>query len=716
MTQAMTQAALPGFADFRMADFVAVVARRKKTIQTISILTIALTFLVLMMLPTLYTTSATVMIDQRKNNVADQSSVLSALPTDAPSLQNQIQILTSRDLARRVIEKLDLYHDPEFNGGYGALPGILAWLGLIPPSAGARYGVELTQADKDAVIDRFLAKESVDSLGLSTTITVSFTARDPEMAARIANAIADAYIAYQIGIKKDVARETTQWLNDKIAQLSLQVQAAEAATQKYKAENNLNESSDGTPLSDQQLSALDTQIVTAKADLAQKEATYERVKSLVASGHAADVSQVVASPLIVQLRTQLSTLIQQESDMAVRYGPKNPKLIAVRQQRQDLENKIGQEVDRLAGSIENDVEVARTQLKSLQESMKQAEKNAADQNLARVKLKALQANATSTRTMYEAFVTRLRETQDAIQTSDARVISRAPVPNAPSSPHRTLVLLASIPAGLLLGIFYALLAERFGGNAVRRVEPRPPSPVMPGRVDVAPAPAMALSDPFRGLALLGDIPDAIPRKAQNYVLDWPMSAYAHAIGQLLREVLSSARGARPKIIAVTSAQPGEGKTTIAVSLARVAALAGMRVIVIDGSLQNPSTAGAMGLAGIHAGIGEVLAGALPLSRALARDTRTPALLLAASVPVANPSSILHSPLLPQLLQHLKQSCDLVILDAAPVLTGGDARVLLHQADTVLMVVRDGPPRPAVSYAIDGLASMGISSAGIVLAH
>ncbi|MBI3677570.1 MAG: polysaccharide biosynthesis tyrosine autokinase [Proteobacteria bacterium] len=710
--QTTTEAAMPSLADFRMSDFVGVVARRRKTIRFISILTIAVAFFVLMMLPTLYTTSATVMIDQRKNNVADQSSVLSALPTDAASLQNQIQILTSRDLARHVIEKLNLYHDPEFNGGYGALPGLLAWLGLIPPSAGSRYSAELSQAEKDAVIDRFLAKESIDSVGLSSTITVSFTARDPEQAARIANAIADAYIAYQIGIKNDVARDTTQWLNDKIKQLAGQVQDAEAASQKYKADNNLNESSDGTPLSDQQLSAIDTQIVTARTDLAQKEATYERLKSLVASGHAADVSQVVASPLIVQLRTQLSTLIQQESDMAVRYGPKNPKLIAVRQQRQDLESKIGQEVDRLAGTIENDLAVSRAQLKSLQESMQQAEKGAAVQNLARVKLKALQANATSTRTMYEAFVTRLRETQDAIQTTDTRVISRAPVPDAPSSPHRTLVLLASVPAGLLLGLLYALLAERFAVTSIRRVEPQPLNPMMARTVEAAPAQA----NPFRGLPVLADIPDAVPQKAANYVLDWPMSGYAYATAQLLRHTLSPVHASRPKVIAVTSAQPGEGKTTIAVSLARTAALAGMRVIVLDGNLQNPSTAKTMGLNGIAAGIGEVLSGTVQLSRALVRDTRSSALLLAAARPLADPSVVLNSPLLPQLLAHLKQACDLVILDAAPVLTGGDARALLHGADTVMMVVRDGPPRQAVTYAIDGLASMGISSAGIVLAH
>ena len=225
------------------------------------------------------------------------------------------------------------------------------------------------------------------------------------------------------------------------------MQAAETAVQKYKAEHNLNEAADGTSLTDQQLAAINTQLVQARADLAAKEATYSRVKALIASGHVADVSQVVASPLIVQLRTQEATLLQQEADLATRYGPKHPKLIAVKSQRRDLEAKLKQEVDRIAGSLENDVAVARAQVASLQASLRRTESEAARQNLATVKLKALQADAASTRSMYETFVTRLRQTQDqeAIQMSDARVISPAPMPNAPSSPHRTLIFAASIP-------------------------------------------------------------------------------------------------------------------------------------------------------------------------------------------------------------------------------------------------------------------------------
>ena len=587
-----------------------------------------------------------------------------------------------------MIDKLQLWHDPEFNGALN--PSVFDVI------SGALWSDGAAERQHDAIITAFLSRLTVDAQGLSTTFTMTFASQDPEKAARIANAIADAYIADQVNTKSAAGRKATDWLSDRIQRLSEQVQAAEAAVQKYKAENNLSEAADGTPLVDQQAVAVNTQLVSARADLAEKQATYDRVMALVKIGNGADISQVMSSPLIVQLRTQQADVIRQEAQLATRYGPLHPKMIDIESQKQNLEDKIAQEAKRITGSLANDVAIARAQAKSLENSLKQTETQAKGQGMARVDLKALEANAASTRTMYEAFITRLREAQDqeAIQMPDARIISRALVPVKPSSPHRLLILMAALPASLLLGLLVALLAERFGptlriGQAVER---------------------------FRGLPVLAQIPGAVhTANAADQITDWPTSLFAQAIDGLATTITFSNRGLT-RVIAVTSAEHGEGKTVIAAGLARAAARRGLRVMIVDGDLGWPAVSRTMGSVA-QRDVLDVLAGAAPLSRALAKDARSNALVLATARRARDSAKMLASPSMAQLMAHLRQTCDLVIVDAAPLLAASDTRFVLPLADAVIMVVRwDGSSRPSVDSAIGALGVMRSPPVGIVLAY
>ena len=667
-----------GDSSFRLADVVSVARERSGLILRIAVAVVALTAGVLFIMPTLYFSTAVVMLEQRRNNVADQSSVLSALPTDPTSVQNQIQILMSRDIAERVIAKLSLYNDPEFNAG----PGFL----------GALFGAPDAATQLDTIIDNFLSHLWVESEGLSTTIDIAFSSKDPHKAARIANAVADAYIEDQLDTKSDIGRRTTQWLQDRIQQLSRQVQAADAAAEQYRAEHNLNATANGGSLVDQQLAAINNQLVQARADLAEKRSIYARVQQLVQSGHGADVSQVVASPLIVQLRTQEAELISQQAQLTTKYGPRHPKMIAIESQKRDLEAKVAQEVSRIAGSISNDVAVARSQVQSLQSSLQQSEGEATDQNMAMVKLKSLQDNATSTRTMYEAFVSRFRQAQDqsAIQMPDARVISPAPIPARPSSPKRALIIAASIPAGLLLGLLIALMMERFGGVTV---------------------PVQRVVDFFRGRPVIGEISDVRDMRAANAVIDAPWSPFAASVNALLQRL--SALPARPRVVAVTSAQSGEGATNVAVALARAASRAGMKVAVIDGHLQWAEASRVMGLPPANVGLADVLDGRMALSRSFQRDPRSYALVLSGSQRPVDAGALFSSPPMAELVQHLKRTCDLVIIDAPAVFAGNEARVIASLCDATLMVVAEA--RPTVADAIGALTAARAAPIGIVLA-
>jgi polysaccharide biosynthesis transport protein len=684
----------PAAADtpFRLGDLARVARARSGLVVAVMALTVLATFGVLAVLPTLYASSASVMLDPRKNNVADLSSVLSQLPTDPASLQNQIQILNSRDLAAEVVGKLKLYDDPEFNGALKA--GVVDRL----LGRGAQGG-----GDRDKIVDAFQKSVSVDAQGLSTTIVVTATTRDPGKSSAIANTLVDTYIQDQVDAKREAGARTTAWLLDRTQALAAQVQNQEAEVQRYKAEHNLTETATGAPLADEQVGAISNQLVQARTDLATKQATDERVQALIKAGDTADVPQILASPLIVQLRTQQATLIAQESDLTTRYGPKHPKLIAVETQKRDLDAKIAQEVTRLAGSIGNDVAVARAQVGSLEASLRQAESQSSSQNMTRVKLKALEANAQSTRTMYEAFVTRLRETQDQadIQNPDARVISRAPVPTQPSSPKRMMILGASLPVGLVLGILLALIAERLAVPMPASM--RPAEAVRPRQ-----APAYRAAAPHTP-SVLGVFDGAYDPRASDAAIDWPNSGFASATRAVLGRVLAMRGGRGAKVIALTATEGGFAKTAIAVALARVAAGGRLRVAVVEGDLNRPVAARAMGLGPARAGLAEVLAGTAALNAALARDPRSQAVVLSSTGPVRDPKAVLGSARMTELIAHLRGRCDLVIVDAPPLFAGEDARLLARLADATLVVVR------AETAMSDAVAALGPRT-GIVVAR
>lgn len=672
-------------APFGMADLARVTIARRGLILRVALAVIGLAVIVLLLWPTSYTATATVMLDQRRNNVTSQTQVLSDLPTDAASLQNQIEILMSRDLAAEVIAKEKLYNDPEFNPALGANP-FAALSDLLHPSKWFSPGSANAETGRDRIIDSVLKHLKVDEQGLSTTFTVSFTAQDPQQAARIANAFVSAYVSDQLHIKYEAAQKTTQWLTGRVDQLAKQVQAAEAAVQDYKAKHDLNEGAEGVSLADQQMAAINSQLVTARADLAQKEAVAGRVKALVASGHAGDVSQAVDSPVIVALRGQEASLIQQESDLSARYGPKHPKLIAVEQQHRDLESKISQEVDRVAGSLANDVAVAKANVASLEASLRAAERVSGTQNNDKVELKALQANAASTRDMYESFVTRLRETQDqeAIQLPDARVLSPAPVPLNPSSPKRLLIFMASIPAGLLAGLLAALLAERAGWPAQRAY-----------RFVPAARRAPALRAP-----VLARMQGASAPRAADCVYDWPKSPFAQSLNVLMHRL---ATGTRPRVLGIASLTPGAAKTNIVTGLARVASRAGWRVVTVDGDLACASLGRAVGYGQVNGGLLDALSRKAPLSRSFVKDPRSNVLMLCASHPVSNAVSVASSPQMTQLLAHLRGRADLVIVDCP---SGESASALARAMDMMLLVA---DPRaanePAINAALQRLGDV-----------
>jgi polysaccharide biosynthesis transport protein len=700
---------------FQLTDFFGVLSARRDLILKVMLAVIVAAVITALMLPRQYTSSSVVMLESRKNNVTDLSAVLSQLPTDPATLQNQIQIITSRDLAADVITKLELYNDPEFNPALTppGPSGIFRESFWLPQS-----GLGDTNTIHDRILVNFMKHISADANGLSTAITIYASANSPKKSQDIANAVAQAYVDAQVAQQKNADQGTSDWLDKRTNDLAQQLMLEQQAVQAYKARHGLNDSAPGNSLVDQQMAAINAQIVQAQSDLAEKQAAMDRVGPSAAAGNADSVSQVMSSPLITQLREQQADLARQDADLSSKYGPLHPKLQALQAQERDLNAKIQQEIGHIAGSLGNDVEAAKTHLASLQQSLGQVERQADGQNSARVELEALQSNADSTKAQYEAFVGRLRATedQDTVAAPESRIISSATYPLTPSAPRRTLIVGASIPLGLLLGVLAALLLEYSGYVMPARVrvkkEPRPvtvkakpvrtPRPAKP-----APAEVKTLPPVWNGPPILAELANAERLGAASYVVDYPASRYADAMSALVSQLDSHETGAA--VVAVTSAQSGESKSAVAVSIARAAAQMGKKTVLIDCDPDQLSvkTMEAPAKAGLY----EVLTGAVPLSQALAKDSRSGAYALAMTKRPPKLSTMFSSAAMERLLEVLKEGADLVVIDCSRAMAP-EAGMLAKLGDATLLVTRkELLNKSALSRSVEALS--GSAPLGII---
>lgn len=693
-------------AGFTLEDFLRILRVRRTIIIGTALTVIAVIAVIVLTLKPLYTATAVVMLDQRKNNVEDVSAVLSGLPSDQASVQNQVQILTSLELAGRVVDKLKLDQDPEFNpnagGGIGAILTFLNPFNWFPGrgnTQAATLGIDL---DRSNLIHGFLDHVSVSPIGLSTAISVSFESDDAAKAAKIANAIADAYVEDQLEAKFEATQKATMWLTGRIAELSRKAQEADAAVQRYKAEHNITTAANGVSVVQQQTGDVNSQLIIAKAELAEKQASYGSLASLARAGRAADSGAVVASPLISTLRAQETELARQLADLSSKYLPGHPKILDLQAQKANIDAKIAEEVQRIVDAARNDVAVASAHVASLQASLGQLETQGAGQNQDQVQLTALQSAATSARSMYEAFLGRLGQTQgqEGIQTPDARVISSAEVPNGPSYPRKGLTIGISIPAGFILGLMLAFALERLdsGFRTTEQIE------------RLLRLPVLATVPELKGAQKKGI-------NATDSIVDKPMSAFAEAIRGLQLGLTLSNVDKQPKVIIVTSSVPGEGKTTLAISMARISARGGLKTVIVDCDLRRPNVAKTIGGLAAERGLVEALTEPSSLDQCFTKDTKSDALILSCLKTPASPADLLSSNAMEQLVTNLRRAFDLVIIDSAPMLPVNDTKILCRLSDAVLFVVRwEKTPRDAVIGALRSLSDVHAPVSGIALAR
>jgi len=616
------------------------------------------------------------MIEPRRSQVVDVRQVISAMPLDEETMRTETEVLRSRKLLIVVVNKLKLHEDPEFNIALRKPD----WLSKVWSAVAKSYRDLVdrrdTQEEQDGSIRSEIEGERViESLSRaldvrsgirSRILTISVSSESAKKAAKIANAVADAYLTSQLEEKYDATRRATAWLTERLVKLRAEVEAAEQAVEDYRKRNGLVRGKDATTISSQQLSELNTQLIVARSRKVEAEARLSQVEKLVNSKRGVtSVAEVVSNQLIQRLLEQESEVLRKMADMAADVGQRHPRMIRVRSELGDLRAKIRVEVQKVIDALQSEVAIAVQRERGLLDQLNQVETRLTASNATEVQLRALERDAQASRAVLEAFLGRFRELSgtQSLHAADASVISTAAAPLTPSAPRVRLVAVVAFVASTILAFGIVALREYFDAS-VHTLE------------DI---------ETKVGISSFGFVPEAPGKNVFRRVYDNPLSRFAECVRNVAIGI--SFLNPSAKVIMVTSAFPGEGKSTLALSLAMHFARDGRRVLLIDADMRKPSLHSALNV-GPTPGLSDLIFGAVSDVRAIRQDAKSSVAFVTAGAEISNAATIASIPF-SEFLDRARALFGIVIVDTGAVLSVSDARAAARYMDAIVFMVRWG---------------------------
>lgn len=664
-----------------------------------------------------FTADVKIMIEAPETNdvLSDRTVTIARQRLTDAVVQTEADLIASSLLARRVVARLRLDEDPEFNTTLRERRPLEVFLASVNPMAwipeawrspgemqalspAARENIERAR-----VVRAFSGRLTVRPQRRSYIITVQFSSESREKAALIANTVAELYVLDRLEASFEEARRVSAWLGDRLEDLRRDVVAAESAVERFRAEHDLRRKNERqATLGDQQLSELNSRLVLARADLAQKQARLEQVRALGRSrGSVETTTDVLQSLLIQRLREQEAIRSREMSEALKTYGERHPRMLGLRADLDDLRRKIGAEIDKIAASFANDVEVAAAGVASLEKELDGLRRQSNAAGEAEVRLRELERQAEAGRSLYEAFLARFKREaeQERMQRANARIVSTADIPVVPSYPPKRLIVALALLLSFTGGLGAVFLLDRLD-NAVRSGDEAE---------ELTGLPTLAMIPLHRGPA---DRPVQV-------VLDQPRSALADSV-RSLRTALDlgedRGEGMDPgRTVLVTSSVPKEGKTFVSLCLALLFSRVEERVLLIDGDIHRPRLHTALGIDG-QRGLAQVLAGECGFDEVVHPGIADNIDFLPAGH-CTNSAEIIHGPQAEALLAGLTKRYSRIVVDSPPVLAVADARVLARLADRVIYLIKwNATPRDAVRNGIKLLRSAGVNLCGVALSQ
>ena len=683
--------------------------RRKWSIMGLVFIVMLMAVLIVLTITPIYRASTTLLIEKQTAQVLSIEQVYGLDGSGNEYLQTQFELLKSRELAERVVRGLNLHTHYEFDPAQQPAPlfNPRAWIasldiqslipGLMPSDL-----EEPMPATEDEIIERvtraFMQRISIAPVGRSQLVLIHVDMADRFTAAAAANALANSFIEGQLEASMMMSLSATNWMNSRLSELRINLQESENRLQAFRdAEGIVDVGSGILSVTASELSATSDRMVEARRNRAEAESEFRQVQSMRSGGweRLASIPAVLSNPLIQTFKAEEARAKARVDELSARYGARHPTMQAAQSDLTAARASLQTQVEQIVAGIERRYQLAVANEQSLRRSVDENREEIQDISRKEFQLRELQREVDANRTLYDTFMNRLKETAATsdLESTNARVIDRATVPETPISPRKPLiVLIAGVLAGMV-GVALTLLLAALNNTfkSTEEVEQK-------------------LNLPVLGiLPLLGKK----QRKEMVHMFEQNKEkTFAESIRTIRTSLMLSGLDKPQKVYLVTSSIPGEGKSTVASNLAY--AMGQMeKVLLIEADMRRPTMAKSFEFPVGTPGLANLIAGTASITDAI--QTVDGIHMLTAGMVPPNPLELLSTGRFAEILENLSEKFDRIIIDSPPVQAVSDALVLSAQAHAVIYVIKsDATARPLAIKGVGQLLQNRAPMSGVIL--
>lgn len=666
-----------------------------------------LTVLWVMRIDPVYRASTTIMIESQEAKTVSIEEVYGQPPGIREYFLTQFEIIRNRDVAERVADELDLWNNPLFAPPTAAESktsptlDVRNWLSSFyaAPADTNAAAVDDQERSRAAVINRFMSQLSVEPVEFTQLVVVSFESTDRKLAAQIVNTLARVYIQSQLDAKLQSTQAAGSWLTGRLQDLKAKLDASQQELQTYRDREEILDMSGGQTVDAQELNELTTRLGEARQARIGAENIYRELggNANYSVEQLMNMPAVLQHPLVLDLAKNVTDAQQELANLARRYGPEHPKMIAAVARDQSAKSELKQQVMQVAASIEKEYRVVLRNEQNLDQQLAAVKEEVASSNRKQFRLRELEQQVEADQRLYEMFFNRAKETSETMgfQSAHARVVEKATPPISPIKPNKLNIVLIAFLLSAIVGVGLAILRDLLDNTL------NSPDDVVERL----------------GAPLLGVLPNIKMAKGHSgpYLgyLEDNKSAFAESVRSLRTGLMLTGLEKPHKVTVVTSTNPGEGKSTVAINLA--SALAQMEsVLLIDADLRRPSIAAAFKFPSGTPGLSNVLALSARVDDCV-QKTEAGFDVLPAGVLPPNPQEILATQQFRKLLKQLGEHYDRIIIDSAPINAVSDSLILATLADSLVYVAKaDETPLKLILKNINLIKHSNLPITGVVL--
>ena len=692
-----------------LSHYFRVVNQSKWRILSLALVITFLVALIVLSLTPIYKATSSLLIESEETNIVSIEQVYGLDASKKEYFETQYEILKSRYIAEKVVNKLALDSHPIFiekldESNSSAFDGIKTTLKSILTFLPQKEREPLSEDEQaqlrtELLITLFSENLTISPVPNTQVVKIAYTSESPKLAAEIANTVAEVYIESYLEAKFDMTSKATSWLNDSLAGLRNKLEVSEKKLAEFYQREQLVDLDGVVGLASEELQGLSEQLLQAENRLKQSEIIFEQVQNF--NGDPAELAAMPAvqnHPSIQNVKEAELKAQSNVSELSKVYGPKHLKMISAQAELASVMQTLENQVASLISGITNEYRQAQSQVNRLRVAVASAKEEYRKLSTLESKRRVLQREVDTNQQLYDSFFTRLQETSEVegFESANARVLDRATLPVEPFKPKKSLILIATLVMSTGFGIFIALVLD-FLNSGIRSVD------------DV---------ERRLGQRMMGLIPWQPHKKNNDLPLREFFDTSNHVFSEAIRTLRTSIQlldmSGDKKVIMVTSSVPKEGKTTVSINLAFAMGQIG-KTLLIDTDLRKPAIAKRFGMPGFQPGIANLVSGTHSLDECLCNDVASNIDVITAGSATPNPQELLMNDNFKKVIKQLREQYEHIIIDTAPIQAVSDAIIVSESADMLFHVVKaDATNEKIVSSGLERFMRVGKRIDGVIL--